>query len=123
MRKQTNFDDDSPMHARLGRWAEGSEAFSQSLMLRRRKLFDVDKGFDEERRKVVEAIEYVVNLWTRCTNTGGKSRVGIGLKGPRSMHGTDAVVLSRTLRVFSLDANVSVLTDRIFPGVECSLRA
>ena len=68
-RAQTNFDDDSPMHARLGRWAEGSEAFSQSLMLRRRKLFDVDKGFDEERRKVVEAIEYVANLWTRCAIT------------------------------------------------------
>jgi len=64
-REQTNFDDDSPMHARLGRWAEGSEALSRVLMLRRRRLFDVEKGFDEERRKVMEAIEYVLSLWTR----------------------------------------------------------
>lgn len=73
---QTNFDDDSPMHARLGRWAEGSEAFSQAMMLRRRKLFDVDKGFDEEKRKVVEAIEYVANMWTRCA---GKKAAPVGV--------------------------------------------
>ena len=64
-RKQANFDDDSPMHARLGRWAEGSEALSKTLMLRRCRLFDVEKGFDDERRKVMDAVEYVLGLWTR----------------------------------------------------------
>lgn len=62
---QTNFDDDSPMRARLGRWAEGSETFSQALMLRRRKLFDVEKGFEDEKRMVMEAIEFMASLWTR----------------------------------------------------------
>lgn len=53
------------MHAQLGRWAEGSEALSQTFMLRRCRLFDVEKGFDEEKRRVVEAIEYVASIWTR----------------------------------------------------------
>lgn len=64
--KQVKFDDDSPMHARLERWAVGSEALSQSFMLRRRKLFDVEKGFDEEKRKVAEAVESALSMWSRC---------------------------------------------------------
>lgn len=84
---QTKLDDDSPMHARLGRWAVGSEALSQTLMLRRRKLFDVDKGFDEERRKVVEAIEYVASVWTRCANTTQHTREPrlVALGAPRAL--------------------------------------
>ena len=38
-------------------------------MLRRRKLFDAEKGYDEEKRKVVEAIEYAISLWARYVKT------------------------------------------------------
>lgn len=65
-RGQTKFDDDSNMHARLERWAAGSEARSKRLMLRRRKLFYVDEGFQPEKRRVMEAVESVLALWTRC---------------------------------------------------------
>lgn len=68
VREQTKFDDDSPMHARLERWAAGSEALSQSFMLRRRKLFDVEKGFDDEKRKVAEAVELALRMWSRCVS-------------------------------------------------------
>lgn len=64
--EQTKFDDDSNMHARLERWAAGSEARSKRLMLRRRKLFDVEEGFQPEKRRVMEAVESVLALWTRC---------------------------------------------------------
>lgn len=73
-REQTNFDDDSAMHERLGRWAEESEALSQKAMLRRRCLFDVEKGFDEEKQKAMQAVEYVLSLWTRCIQIGGRAR-------------------------------------------------
>lgn len=53
------------MYARLERWSVGSEAFSESLMLRRRALFDVEKGF-ETRRKATEALDKLLYYWQRC---------------------------------------------------------
>ncbi|CAM9599254.1 unnamed protein product, partial [Scytosiphon promiscuus] len=90
-RWQAKFDDDSPMHARLERWAVGSEALSRSFMLRRRKLFDVEKGFDDEKRKVAEAVELALSMWSRLQDmadfaksaaaTGLASKQGGGGKG------------------------------------------
>lgn len=57
------------MHARLERWAVGSEALSASLMLRRLRLFDVDKGFDV-RRRAAGVIEQAETIWNRCVRQG-----------------------------------------------------
>ena len=53
------------MHARLERWAVGSEALSASLMLRRLRLFDVDTGFDL-RRRAAGVIVQAEAMWSRC---------------------------------------------------------
>lgn len=42
------FDEDSQMYARLERWAAACDASSVSLMARRRRLFDLETGFDFE---------------------------------------------------------------------------
>lgn len=65
LRTQTKFDEDSPTHARLERWAVGSEALSAALMLRRLRLFDVDTGFDL-RRRAAGVIGQVEAIWSRC---------------------------------------------------------
>ena len=64
LRTQSKFDEDSPMHARLERWAVASEALSASLMLRRLRLFDVDTGFDL-RRRAAGVIEQAEAMWSR----------------------------------------------------------
>lgn len=61
---KAKFDEDSEMYARLERWSVGSEALSESLMLRRRTLFDVEKGFDT-RRKTTEALNKLLAYWQR----------------------------------------------------------
>lgn len=110
------------MHARLGRWAEGSEAFSQRVMLRRRKLFDVEKGYDEERRKVVEAIEYAVSMWARCASSGDThlgaawlSCAGLTTPVLRFNRGCCAPVYSETFA--SENCNLRA-TGRTFPDTE-----
>lgn len=71
---QTKFDEDSTAYAWLERWAIGSEALSESLMLRRRSLFDVEKGFDAKRR-AAEAIERVQSVWHRCERVWGQEKL------------------------------------------------
>ncbi|CAM9130285.1 unnamed protein product [Ectocarpus sp. 4 AP-2014] len=88
-RWQTKFDDDSNMHARLERWAAGSEARSKRLMLRRRKLFDVEEGFQPEKRRVMEAVESVLALWTSLQEMTdfAKSAAATGLASTQGADG------------------------------------
>ncbi|CAM9138462.1 unnamed protein product [Ectocarpus sp. 12 AP-2014] len=88
-RWQTKFDDDSNMHARLEQWAAGSEARSKRLMLRRRKLFDVEEGFQPEKRRVMEAVESVLALWTSLQEMTdfAKSAAATGLASTQGANG------------------------------------
>ncbi|CBN75312.1 conserved unknown protein [Ectocarpus siliculosus] len=88
-RWQTKFDDDSDMHARLERWAAGSEDRSKRLMLRRRKLFDVEEGFQPEKRRVMEAVESVLALWTSLQEMTdfAKSAAATGLASTQGADG------------------------------------
>ncbi|CAM9128740.1 unnamed protein product [Ectocarpus fasciculatus] len=87
--QQTKFDDDSNMHALLERWAAGSEARSKRLMLRRRKLFDVDEGFQPEKRRVMEVVESMLALWTSLQEMTdfAKSAAATGLASTQGADG------------------------------------
>ncbi|CAB1111934.1 unnamed protein product [Ectocarpus sp. CCAP 1310/34] len=110
-REQTKFDDDSNMHARLERWAAGSEAWSKRLMLRRRKLFDVEEGFQPEKRRVMEAVESVLALWTRILQPACRGDLRVW-RSRRNMK-TDETVATFSLALFggTLNPSLQEMTD------------
>lgn len=70
------------MYSRLGRWAVASQALSESMMFRRRFLFDSAKD-DDVKARVVEIANHVEATGGRSVESKGKRFFSREISGSR----------------------------------------